>query len=663
MGVSTSPSLSQTPNTATGQSFGGAVLIVLLTIVVYLPALRCGFIWDDDDHFTHNPAMNSVHGLEQIWSSLAVSRYYPLTLTTFWAERRLWGLHPLPYHAVNIAWQAANAVLLWILLRRLRVPGAWIAAALWAVHPVGVESVAWVTEMKNTQSGFFFFLCVLWYLKFEIDNKRGSYAVAFALGVAAMLSKPSTVVLPLVLLLCAWWERGRWWRRDILRVAPFFGLAVGMSLLTIIEQRGHVLRAGAADWQSGPGDRLAIAGRAIWFYAGKVLWPADLTFVYPRWDMSASPGSSWAAWVGLVAVCVTLWKYRSRAWCRPVLFGGGFFVVALLPVLGFFDVFYFRYSFVADHFEYLASAGIIALAAGGAVFFEHTGAVARYAGAIMAAIVLLVLGVSTWRRTHVYQDLETLWQDTVSRNPGAYMAHNNLGVVLSQAGKAQEAIGQFEQAARLKPDDAEAYINLADVFLHEGEVQKAIGKYEQALRLSPDFPAAHQGLGLALERTGKLSEAVWQYEQALRVKPGDADTHNYLGLALKKMGRVPEAAWQYEEALRIDPDHLEALNNLAWLLATQVTAEGGDPARAVALAKRACQLSDNQVATYLDTLAAAYAATGRFNDAVGTAQKAMQLAESTTQTQLVSKIEMRLELYRANRVYYQNSNATDSPAL
>jgi len=329
--------------------------------------------------------------------------------------------------------------------------------------------------------------------------------------------------------------------------------------------------------------------------------------------------------------------------------------------LGFFDVFYFRYSFVADHFQYLASIGIIALAAGGGtVLCERTGSVARYAGAMVAAIVLLALGVSTWKRTYVYQNLETLWQDTVTRNPGAYMAHNNLGVALSLAGKAQEAIGQFEKAARLKPDDAEAYGNLGNVSLHAGKLQEAIGQYEHALQLNPNFAVAHTGLGLALERTGKIPEAAWHYEEALRVKPDDAEAYNYLGLALKRMGRVPEAAGQYEQALRIDPDYLEALNNLAWLLATQAPAEGADPVRAVALAERACKLTDNRVATYLDTLAAAYAAAGRFGDAVGTAEKAIPLADSAAQTQLVSRIEMRLELYRANRAYYEPKNVTDS---
>jgi Flp pilus assembly protein TadD len=553
---------------------------------------------------------------------------------------------------VNIALQAANAVLLWTLLRRLRVPGAWFAAALWAAHPVGVESVAWVTELKNIQSGFFFFLSVLCFLRFETDNKRGLYALAVVFGAAAMLSKPSTVVLPLVLLLCAWWERGRWQRGDFSRVGPLFGLAVGMSLLTIIEQRGHVLRAGTAAWQLAPAERLIIAGKTVWFYAAHVLWPANLMFVYPRWDVSADSVLSWLPIAGVIAVGAVLWAAS---------FGTGFFVVALLPVMGFFNVFYFRYSFVADHFQYLASIGLITLAAsGGTAISRRVGQRGRDGGTFVAVITLLVLGVSTWKRTCVYQNPETLWQDTVSRNPSAYMAHNNLGNVLLQAGRVQEAIGEYKLALRLKPDDAEAYINLGNVLLQSGKLREAIGQYEQALHLKPDSPVAHKGLGLALEKTGKASEAARHYEEALRLRPDDAEAHNYLGLSLEKTGNVSESARHYEEALRIKPDYPEALNNLAWLLATSPPTESGSAVRAVALAERACELTDHRVATYLDTLATAYAAAGRFGEAVGMAQKAIQLADSTGQTQLVSKIEMRLELYRANRAYYEPENVTGS---
>ena len=225
--------------------------LMVITFVAYAPVWRAGFVWDDDDHLTANPAMTTPHGLQMIWSSLAVSRYYPLTLTTFWIQRRFWGLNPMPYHVVNVALHAINGILLYLVLRRLRIPAAWLAAMLWVLHPVNVESVAWVTELKNTQSGAFFFLALLCFLRFEAQPERRWYTLAVLCGLAALLSKPSTVVLPLVLLLCAWWQRGRWRWADLVRTAPFFGLALGMSVLTIVEQRGHISGEGTQEWNLG----------------------------------------------------------------------------------------------------------------------------------------------------------------------------------------------------------------------------------------------------------------------------------------------------------------------------------------------------------------------------------------------------------------------------
>jgi len=289
-----------------------ALFLVIITFVAYQPAWHAGFIWDDDDHLTANPAMTTPGGLRMIWSSLAVSRYYPLTLTSFWVQHRLWGLNPLPYHLVNIALHAINGILVFLVLSRLRVPAAWLAAAVWVLHPVNVESVAWITELKNTQSGFFFFAAILCFLRFEAGGQRRWYALALLCGLAAVLSKPSTVVLPLVLLLCAWWERGGWRRRDLVRTAPFFALALFMSVLAIVEQRGPIARQGTSEWSLGIAQRFIVASKAIWFYLGKVLWPAKLEFVYPRWEMAAASASSWLPLVGLLAVGFVLWTWRRR---------------------------------------------------------------------------------------------------------------------------------------------------------------------------------------------------------------------------------------------------------------------------------------------------------------------------------------------------------------
>jgi tetratricopeptide (TPR) repeat protein len=738
-----------------------ALVLVLVTFAAYTPVWHAGFIWDDDDHLTANHAVAASNGLKMIWSSLHTSRYYPLTLTTFWFERRLWGLDPRPYHLVNIALHAANGVLIFLLLRRWRIPGAWLAAMLWLLHPVNVESVAWITELKNTQSGLFFFLSILGFLRFDAGKNHRWYVLALACGLAAMLSKPSTVVLPVVLLLCVWWERGILQRADIMRVIPFFTMALGMSALTVAEQRGMVLGAGTTEWQLGPAERLGIAGKAVWFYAAKAVWPVRLTFVYPRWDMDASSPLFWAPLAAVVAVGVILWKRRSLPGCRAALFGWAFFLVALGPVLGFFDVFYFRYSYVADHFQYLACLGLISLAAStGTAICKRAGRRGRDLGTVAAAIALLVLGASTWRQARIYQDLKTLWGDTLMKNPQCWLAHNNLGLVLESLGRVQEAIGHYEQALRIRPDYAEAHYNLGNtqaqvgrvpeaighyqqalrikpdfseahcnlgnVLLQEGKVSDAIGHYEQAvrikpdnaeahsnlgnalaqvgrvpeaiahheqalrirpdyaeahynlgitlyqtgkreeaiehfqqaLRLKPDYVEAHSNLGIALAQTGKIEEAIAHYEQALRIRPDYAEAHNNLGIALAQTGKIEEAIAHYEQALRVKPDYVIAQDNLAWLLATLAPAEGGNPVRAVSLAEQACRLTSDRVAPYLYTLAAAYAAAGRFNDAIATAVKAIDLARSAGQTEVVKEIEARLQLYRSGRAYNQSTGRT-----
>jgi len=545
-----------------------ALVLVVVTFVAYQPAWHAGFIWDDDDHLTANPAMTVPHGLRMIWSSLAVSRYYPLTLTSFWAQRQLWGLNPLPYHLVNIALHAINGILVFLVLRRLRITAAWLVAALWVLHPVNVESVAWVTELKNTQSGVFFFLALLYFLRFEDGADRRWYTLAFLSGLAAMLSKPSTVVLPLVLLLCVWWERKHWRRVDLVRIAPFFGMALGMSALTIIEQHGHIARVETMEWKLGVAERLLIASKALWFYAAKLLWPINLAFVYPRWEVPADSFSAWLPLAGLIAVGLVLWVWRAQSWGQAMLFGIGCFVAALLPVLGFVDVFYFRYSFVADHFQYLASIGLIAVAVNAAVVIgRRFGEKVRHLGIFAAGVVLLTLGVSTWSQDRIYQDDETLWRDTLAKNPKAWMAHNNLGMVLQKSGRDTEAIEQYTQSLRINPQNAEAHYNLGDVYSQVGRINDAIGQFEQALRIRPDFAEAHNNLGVVLTRAGKVPEAIGQFEQALRVDPNYAEAHLNLGLALAQAGRMTEAQEQWEQALRINPGYAETLNALARLRA------------------------------------------------------------------------------------------------
>jgi protein O-mannosyl-transferase len=567
------------------------LVMVALTLLAYKPVWHAGFIWDDDDHLTANPAMTAPDGLRKIWSSMAVSRYYPLTLTTFWFEHRLWGLNPMPYHVVNIVVHAVNGALLFLLLRRWRMRAAWLAAMAWVLHPVNVESVAWITELKNTQSGLFFFLAVLCFLRSEWRKGGGWYTAAVVCGLAAMLSKPSTVVLPLVLLLCAWWERGRWRWADVWRVAPFLVMAAGTSLLAVIEQRGQVWRAGATnDWQLSGAARLIVAGKDVWFYAGKVVWPAGLTFVYPRWDVNAAYPTMWMPVLGALAMTVLLWRQRQQLGYRAALFGWSYFLTALLPVLGFINVFYFRYSFVADHFQYLASAGLVTvIVAGGNAVYERTDVHLRNVGIAAAAMVLAGLGALTWKQSEIYRDSQSVWDDTLAKNPDCWMAHLHVGLhlldigrvaeaiqhdevavqlkpdsdiahydygnALAAAGRTSEAMEQYREAVRINPNYAEAMTNLGNLLLQAGQTLEAIDEYRRALRQKPGGGVVHTDLGSAYVKAGRLAEGIAEFQEAIRLSPGNVDTYNNLGITLQAAGRIMEAIAQYQEALRLNPQN------------------------------------------------------------------------------------------------------------
>ena len=455
--------------------------------------------------------------------------------------------------------------------------------------------------MKNTQSGVFFYLALLCFLRFEAQPQRRWYALALVCGLAALLSKPSTVVLPLVLLLCAWWQRGRWQRADFVRVAPFFGLAIGMSALTVLEQRGHILREGTSEWKLGMAERLVIAGKAVWFYAAKLLWPSQLTFVYPRWELDTGSLWSWIPLAGLVAAGLVLWVRRRESWARASLFGCGCFVAALLPVLGFFDVYYFRYSYVADHFQYLAGAALVVLVTtAGAKLCEKAGRPARIIGAVGVTGILLVFGSLTWIQAGDYRDSLTLWRNTLAKNPGSWMVHANFGFALYETGKLDEAIDQYREALRIRPESpethndlalalamkdkfdqaiaeyleavrlwpayAEGHNNLGNALLHVGKTPEAIARFDLALQIKPDYAEAHNNLGNALMQSGRIQDAFDQYEQALRIKPEYADAHYNLGGAFARIGKVQEAISQFEQALRLDPGFAKAHNHLGLAL-------------------------------------------------------------------------------------------------
>jgi len=551
-------------------------LIVALTLLAYLPSLRNGFIWDDDHYVTGNLELRTPGGLASIWftpTSTAHSyhQYYPLVHTTYWLEHHLWQLHPAGYHLVNVLLHALCAVLLWRVLQRLQLPGAWFAAALFALHPVHVESVAWITERKNVLSGAFYLGAALTWLRFAgLDPQRPAaqgrwrwYWAAFGLFTCALLSKTVACTFPAAALLVLWWKHGRVRWREAALMAPFVVLGLALGLTTAWLERASVGAVGA-EWDFTPVERCLIAARALWFYAAKLAWPNDLTFIYPRWEIDAGLWWQWIFVAAALAVPAALWLWRHRLGRGP-LAALLFFAVTLGPALGFVNVYPMRYSFVADHFQYLASAGLIALgAAAGASIVRRRHAVPA---ALLAATILAWLGTLTWRQELAYANQDTLWQDTLAKNPECWLAHNNLGLSLAQQGRLEEAIGHFEQSLRFNPQYDNAHNNLGTAELQAGRVGEGIGHLEQALRINPQYAEAHSNLGNALMLTDRPAEAIAHFEQALRFQPDYADAHNNLALALMAQGNQDEAIAHFEQVVRIQPDLPHALSRLGAALA------------------------------------------------------------------------------------------------
>ena len=539
-GSPSSPPHRRTPVTA-----ASCALIFVAVAVAYFPALRGGLIWNDRDYVTR-PELQSLHGLARIWFEVgATEQYYPVLHSAFWLEHLAWGDSPLGYHLFNVLAHAMAACLLVAVLRRLVVPGAWLAGLIFALHPVAVESVAWISEQKNTISTIFYLCSALAYLRFDGGRRRGCYWLALLLFLLALLSKSVTATLPAALLVVLWWQRGRLsWKEDGRPLAPWLALGAASGLFSAWVERTYVGAQGSHFGLNGV-ERVLVAGRAVWFYLGKLFWPAQLTFIYPRWTVSAAAPAQYLFPLALLALAAWLWQLRGTG--RGPLAALLFFVGSLFPVLGFFNVYAFVFSFVADHWQYLASAGIFALA--GAAL----AGVPRRPRWFVAAVLALVLGTLTWRQCGMYRDLETLYRTTLERNPETWMAQSNYASLLGQQGRAGEAISHYEAAIRLAPTYPEIHYNLADTLVQLGRPREAVTQYEEALRLSPDYAAAHANLGTTLMALGDPAAAQPQFEAALRGRSDLPQAHYGLGFIAEQARRMPEAIAHYQAAVLLAP--------------------------------------------------------------------------------------------------------------
>jgi len=527
----------------------GASAIIVACLVAYIPAMKAGFIWDDDLYVTNNPLLTAPDGLYRIWFSRAVpSQYFPLTYTTFWVEHRLWGLDPMGYHVVNVMIHIINALLLWLVLRRLSIPGAWFASAVFALHPVQVESVAWITERKNVLMLFFSLLTVLCWLEFVLGSKSGRKAILFYAGslflyALALFSKATACTLPLALILILWLKRTPLTLKRWLQVVPYVVMGIGMGLFVMWWEKHHQ-GTGLVNLGLNPAARLLIAGRALWFYLWKLFWPVNLAFSYPRWHIDPTEiwQYAWPAASILAIACVWLWRKRlGRGTVTAILF----FVAMLFPMLGFFSLFTFVYTFVADHYQYAAGIGPVALvAAGGALILRRTGSNVRVIVLSAAGVLLFVLSVLTWRQSQIYTNTTTLWQDTLNKNPDSWLAHGQISKMLFEQGKFIEAKPHLEQAIKfssyMKTVDPIVYAafvyDMGIVFEEQGRLDDAISHYQKALDIS-ESSAAHYRLARLLANQGKVEQSRPHFLRALEMAKAE------------KNDRLTKAIFQWLELL------------------------------------------------------------------------------------------------------------------
>jgi len=665
-----------------------ALILAALTVFAYRPAWNGGFLWDDDVYITNNELLTAPDGLRRIWFSLdSPSQYFPLVYTTFRIEHRIWGLNPAGYHWVNLVLHVANALLVWVVLARLKVPGAWLAGTIFALHPVQVESVAWITERKNVLMGFFFLLTLLAWIAFVDERTKRRwlfYGLALILYVLALSAKTTACTLPAALFLILWLRRAPIDYKRLFQIIPFFLLGVAMGALAMWWERYHQGTSHAVFTFLSPIERLLVASRAVWFYLSKVFWPSNLTFIYPRWDIAPTHLLDYVWLVAGVIACGALYFLR-RYLGRSAEVAAGFFVATLSPVLGFIMLYTFRYTFVADHYQYLACIGPIALASAGLVKLTDTFKNGRALALTAALCLVAVLSTLTWRQAVMYGNVETLWRTTLARNPACWMAHNNLGIALFEKGQLDEAIRHYrttlqmqpdfgdadynlgtallakrqvdeaifycEKAAKMQPNDPDTHVAFGNALLQKNRIDDAIAHYQQAVAIRPDYFLARFGLSHALLEKGKLDAVIEHSRAALLIQPANADCHTILAIALDEKGQSAEAIQHYEKALKISPQSVSALNNLAWLLAASSNASLRNGAKAIQFAEQANQLSRGTNALVLRTLAAAYAEASQFGKAVETAQTAIRVGQSQGDDSLANELQQQIELYELRLPY------------
>ena len=563
--------------------------IIVAVAMVYLPVLRGDFVWDDFLLITGNPLLQNFSGLVEIWSGGRTADYFPLTNTIFWIEHHLFSANATGYHAVNILLQIANALLVWRLLTRLNIPGAWLAGLIFGIHPVHVASVAWISELKNLLAMFFALLSVLCFLELDGQRLRNSvtaYAASLVFFALALLSKTQVVFLPFVLLLCAWWRNKKSaetktnhdLRRDVIRSWPFFALAIVLGLVTMWFQNRGI---GEEEIVIGSLPRRFVnAAMAIWWYAGHLFAPVRLMAIYPNWRFDSPRVLEWLPLIALICVLAGLWHWRNRG-TRGAFFAVACFVVALLPSLGLVRMAYVRSgTLVADHLQYFADVPLLALfSAGVAYAWNHQQRMTKIATATIVTLLVGAMGTYAFARVQVYRNEETLWQDNLSKNPDAWQAHIMMAQRRFKQERYAEAAYHAGRAAELKPELADIHNELGLAYCRLERFEEGMAEYRAALQLKEAKPSTARNAGVAKIRANlanalaitanhlsesaprvpeeamrRYDEAIRQYEEALELDPQQPAIHRNLGMLLAQLGRYDEAIAHLRATLQMVPN-------------------------------------------------------------------------------------------------------------
>jgi hypothetical protein len=519
-----------------------ALLIAAAGFWVFSPALRGDWLMDDDFYLTQNALLNDPARLWKIWFAPgSLTEYYPIEASAQAIQWHFWHMNTLGYHLTNLILHIAGALLVWRLLAKFGLRLAWLGGVLFAVHPAVVESVAWISEFKNTLSLPFFLLSMCAWIDYENRGRSRDYFLAFGLFLVAMLCKISMALFPLVILLYAWWKRGRIGWDDLKAAAPFFAVSLVLGLTTIWVgdwfREAH-LQPTANPEIGGFLSRLALAGLSISFYFSKCVLPVEMIPIYPKWPVDPRSLISFLPWPVLGGAIFWLWSRRA-GWGRHALLGLGFFLINLAPFIGFNSVTYMGFTWVMDHFLYLPIIGLIGLAIAALEQIEgRISSNGRPWLAGMTATTLALLALESHDYAEIFIGPEKLWTYTVKHNPASWLAYNNLGAVFLETGRVPEAIEAYQKALQLNSHSVEAHNNLGLALYQEGRTSEAIGQYEQALKFSPHFGLAHSNLANALSNTGRVREAIDHYEQALLADPNNGDARANLA-KLKTGQNVP----------------------------------------------------------------------------------------------------------------------------